>query len=143
VVAGAVVPDSGSMPRRPDSEVVPTRKSLHLAAEVVAAEVAEWFRLGRESLDVWGVDVSADEPSRPQIVPEHFDLGTTAGRVNYGFSPGDEAIAAPYVYIGPHDPPSDDPYWNASFGAYRTWDEITSVEDALAFFRAGRRVLGR
>jgi hypothetical protein len=110
---------------------------------VVAAEIAEWFRLGRESLDAWGVEVSAEQPSRPQIFPEHFDLGTTAGRVNYGFSPGDEAIAAPYVYVGPHDPLSDDPYWNAPFGAYRTWDEITSVEDALAFFREGRRVLGR
>ena len=39
--------------------------------------------------------------------------------------------------------PPADPFWNASFGAYRTWHEIATAEDALAFLREGRRVLAR
>ena len=50
----------------------------------------------------------AERPSAPQIFPEHFDLGVTAGAVNYGFSPGDDAIPTPYVYVGPHEVPTGD-----------------------------------
>ena len=62
-------------------------------------------------------------------------------RVNYGFSPGDDAIPTPYAYVGPHDL-TDAAFWNAPFGAYRTWREVTTPEQALSFFRAARVVLG-
>jgi hypothetical protein len=83
----------------------------------------------------------AEQPSTPAIFPEHFDLGVTAGRVNYGFSPGDGTIPTPYAYVGPHDL-TDDGFWNAPFGAYRTWREVTTPEQALSFFRAARVILG-
>jgi hypothetical protein len=59
--------------------------------------------------------------------------------VNYGVSPGHEQIPDPYLYVGPHDGVADrsDPFWNASFGAARTIHQVQSVDDALAFFRAG------
>jgi hypothetical protein len=83
-------------------------------------------------------EVAGESPSEPQIFPEHFDLGITAGSVNYGFSPGDDAIAEPYVYVGPHQlPPPAGDFWNASFGAYRTWSQVTNTQQALAFLRTG------
>ncbi len=107
-----------------------------------AAALARWFALGDEALRALAAEVPGEEPSAPQIFPEHFDLGITAGRVNYGFSPGDAAIPTPYVYVGPHDPVPPDPFWNAPFGAHRTWREVTTAEEAVAFFRTARTVLG-
>jgi hypothetical protein len=107
-----------------------------------AAALAGWFALGYEALSSLVAEISAEQPSEPAIFPEHFDLGVTAGPVNYGFSPGDDAIPAPYVYIGPHDALGDDPFWNAPFGAYRTWEEIPTPAAAMEFLRAGRAVLG-
>ena len=83
-------------------------------------------------------EVAAESPTEPQIFPEHFDLGITAGSVNYGFSPGDDAIAEPYVYVGPHQlPPPAGDFWNASFGAFRTWSQVTNTQQALDFLRTG------
>jgi hypothetical protein len=107
-----------------------------------AAALARWFALGDEALRALTAEVPAEQPSDPQIFPEHFDLGITANRVNYGFSPGDDAIPTPYVYVGPHDALSPDPFWNAPFGAYRTWEDVDTAEQAVAFFRAARSVLG-
>jgi hypothetical protein len=108
----------------------------------VAAALARWFALGEEALSALAGEVKDELPSTPQIFPEHFDLGITAGNVNYGFSPGDDAIPAPYVYVGPHGALTYDPFWNAPFGAYRTWYEVTTAEDALTFIRAARAKLG-
>jgi hypothetical protein len=107
-----------------------------------AAALARWFALGDEALRALAAEVSVEQPSDPQIFPEHFDLGITADRVNYGFSPGDDAIPTPYVYVGPHEALTDNPFWNAAFGAYRTWDEVTTADEALTFFRAARGELG-
>jgi hypothetical protein len=112
---------------------------------VAATALAGWFVLGHEALTAFAaaVDVAGEGPTPPVVYPEHFDLGLTAGAVNYGFSPGDESIATPYAYVGPHSPPAPDPFWNAPFGAARTWDELTSPALALEFLRAGRALLGR
>jgi hypothetical protein len=73
--------------------------------------------------------------------PEHFDLGVTVEAVNYGCSPGDDAVPEPYLYVGPHEPPSSgNPFWNAPFGAAVTSERIGSVEKAVAFFAEGRRL---
>lgn len=125
---------------RPGTEYEP---DAALAVDPAAAEaLARWFAVGQEALTALVAEVPAESPTAPQIFSEHFDLGMTAGSVNYGFSPGDDAIPTPYAYVGPHDTLSDDPIWNAPFGAYRTWHELTTAEQALDFFRAGRSALG-
>ena len=40
----------------------------------------------------------------PVLWPEHLDVAITVDEVNYGISPGDDAIAEPYAYVGPHRP---------------------------------------
>jgi hypothetical protein len=72
--------------------------------------------------------------------PEHFDLGISAGPINYGASPGDCHVLEPYLYVGPHEgpPPGDPEFWNAPFGAARTIHQIGTAADAAAFFRDGR-----
>src|SRR5829696_4248601 len=109
----------------------------------VAGQLADWFLLGQAALEALSAEVPGEDPSAPAIFPEHFDLGIAAGGVNYGFSPGDETWAAPYVYVGPHEAPPPDPFWNAPFGAYRTWHQVATAEDALDFFREARRVLAQ
>ena len=99
--------------------------------------LADWYELADTALRRLAADIGA-APQEPILWPEHFDIGITIGPVNYGGSPGDDHVAEPYLYVGPHDgPPVRDEFWNAAFGAARTIDEITSVDDAVAFFRAG------
>jgi len=112
--------------------------------DVAAAALADWFRVSQEALSALAGEVAAENPSEPQIFPEHFDLAITAGPVNYGFSPGDDAIPEPYVYVGPHQlPPPPGDFWNAPFGAYRTWSQVTDAAQALDFLRAGHTLLGQ
>jgi hypothetical protein len=112
--------------------------------EAAARALAGWFRQGQEALSTLAGELAAEDPSEPQIFPEHSDLGMTAGSVNYGFSPGDDDIAAPYVYVGPHQlPPPDGEFWNAPFGAFRTWSQVGDAEQALDFLRAGHSALRR
>ncbi|WP_214413270.1 hypothetical protein [Sphaerisporangium fuscum] len=70
----------------------------------------------------------------PVLWPEHFDLGISVDKVNYGVSLGDGYIPVPYAYVGPWEPRSG-PFWNAPFGAARPLGE---VPDLLAFFAEGR-----
>ena len=75
---------------RPGTEFEP---DAELAVDpAAAAALACWFAVGAEALTTLVAELSAERPSAPQIFPEHFDLGVTAGAVNYGFSPGDDAI---------------------------------------------------
>lgn len=76
--------------------------------------------------------LAPDEP--PILWPEHFDIGISVGDVNYGVSPGDDAIPEPYAYVGPWTPRTGD-FWNTSFGAARPMAELT---DVLEFFRTGQ-----
>ena len=110
-----------------------------LSVDPAAARVlADWYALGAEALRLLAAEISDEEPSEAQLWPEHFDLGVTAAAVNYGVSPGDDHVADPYLYVGPHaGPPRNDDFWNAPFGAVLTIHEVRSVEDALDFFRAG------
>ena len=41
------------------------------------------------------------------------------------------------MYVGPHEPPTSGEFWNAPFGAYRTWDDVRDAAAALAFLRSG------
>lgn len=115
-----------------------------LPVDPAAAEaIASWFALGQAALSELAAEIAAERPTQPMVYPEHFDLATTAGAVNYGFSPGDDAIPEPYVYVGPHAVPPQDAFWNAPFGAYRTSDEVTTAVEAVQFLRDGRAALGR
>ncbi|WP_329004780.1 hypothetical protein OHA18_15480 [Kribbella sp. NBC_00709] len=73
----------------------------------------------------------------PVLWPEHFDVGVTGGKVNYGVSPGDDAIPEPYAYVGPWTPQTGE-FWNVSFGAARL---LAELPDVLAFFQKGRALV--
>ncbi|GJF03852.1 hypothetical protein [Pseudonocardia sp. D17] len=105
-----------------------------LTVDAAAAEVlADWFARGDEALR------SLAPGAEPVIWPEHFDLGVTLDEVNYGVSPGDAQVPAPYAYVGPWRPRHGE-FWNAPFGALRTADELPDAEAVAAFFAEGRRL---
>jgi hypothetical protein len=83
------------------------------------------------------------EPDQePVLWPEHFDVGISAGQVNYGVSPGDSAIPTPYAYVGPWTPPPTDDFWDRPFGAARLVADLPDVEALLGFFQEARRRAG-
>ncbi|HEY5856170.1 MAG TPA: hypothetical protein VIW24_19565 [Aldersonia sp.] len=96
-----------------------------------ATRYLEWFSLGDKALRLFAPEQT------PVLWPEHFDLGIIVGAANYGVSLGDDEIAEPYAYIGPHTPQTG-PFWNASFGAARTAADLPTVEAVAAFFAEGR-----
>jgi hypothetical protein len=102
--------------------------------------LAAWYRLGAQAMSRLAAEVPGDKPGAAVLWPEHFDVGMTVGGINYGASPGDDHIPDPYLYVGPHDgpPPGDPAFWNAPFGAARTFRQIGTVAEATAFFHDGR-----
>jgi len=102
--------------------------------------LAEWYSLGARAMSRLAAEITGDEPGAVVLWPEHFDVGMTAAAINYGASPGDDRISDPYLYVGPHDgpPPGEPAFWNAPFGAARTFRQIGTVAEAAAFFRDGR-----
>ncbi len=97
-----------------------------------ATVVLEWFAVGAAAL------VTFAPEETPVLWPEHFDLAVTVDGVNYGVSPGDGFSATPYAYVGPHSP-VDDPFFDAPFGAVRTWDQVPDAASLAAFFTEGRQ----
>lgn len=75
----------------------------------------------------------------PVVWPEHFDVGITVDRVNYGVSPGDDYLPVPYAYVGPWGDFSG-PFWNAPFGAARP---LTDIDDVSEWFAEGAAVGAR
>jgi hypothetical protein len=117
-------------------------EDAHLEVEAeAAARLASAWAIGEGAL----VQMEGDELEPVRLWPEHFDIATVEGagaaRANYGVSPGDEAHEEPYAYVGPWEAPGEgDPFWNASAfpGAEAP---VESVEQVLAFFRAGQERL--
>ena len=73
------------------------------AVDATAARVlADWYALGDAALRRFA---GRSAPEEPVLWPEHLDVGITVDAVNYGCSPGDDAIAEPYLYVGPHEGP--------------------------------------
>jgi hypothetical protein len=89
------------------------------------------FRLGDAALRALAPDAT------PVLWPEHFDVGITVYKVNYGVSPGDSAIPEPYAYVGPWQRRAGT-FWNVSFGAARPLRELAGADAVLAFFAEGR-----
>lgn len=85
-------------------------------------------------------------PDQPPILwPEHFDVGISWDRANYGASSGDADHPGPYAYVGPWDADridalrsADGQFWNAPFGAARPAPELPDVEAVAAFFDEAR-----
>lgn len=78
-------------------------------------------------------------PGEPAAIlwREHFDVGISAGRVNYGVSPGDTGHDLPYAYVGPRTA-AEGAFWNEPFGASRDTGGLDGVDGVLEFFRTGR-----
>jgi hypothetical protein len=130
-----------SAPARVYEPATPLNLDEPLAIDPLATRLlAEWYQLGARALSRLAAGIPGDQPGPVVLWPEHFDVGITAAAVNYGASPGDEHIAEPYVYAGPHDgpPPGDPAFWNTPFGAARTWRQTGTVAEATAFFRDAR-----
>lgn len=119
-----------------------------------AVLLGDWYALGASVLEqIRAESLAADPPSRVQLWPEHFDLGTDLGveadgtRVTIGASPGDEANPQPYLYVLPWAEVSSGGFWNAeSFrGAILAYAELVAAPDhreaALAFFRTGQELI--
>jgi len=127
----------------PGTESMP---DVPLEVDIEAARVlAGWFALGDAALRELAARLTPGAEPAPQIFPEHFDLAITVAEVNYGVSPGDDAIPAPYLYVGPFSgpPEGEEEFWNASFGAYATIGDVDTAPAALAFFLKGNRLLGK
>ncbi|HVN51751.1 MAG TPA: hypothetical protein VMT43_09975, partial [Acidimicrobiales bacterium] len=110
-----------------------------------AARLADWYALADEALERLLTDAADGASAVPsvQLWPEHFDLATSIGEVNYGASPGDDHHPLPYLYVGPWTlPPPEGAWWNEPFGASLSETHVGSVDDAVAFFREGRSRLG-
>jgi len=117
-----------------------------LDLDVGAARLlADWFTLGDLALRALAATLSPGEELTPQVFPEHLDLAITMAEVNYGVSPGDDVIPAPYLYVGPFGgrPTGNEAFWNASFGAFTTIDDVPTAADALVFFLEGHHRLAR
>jgi hypothetical protein len=119
--------------------VTPVDPDAPLHVDPVAARwLADWFALAEVALRRFTEEQG--QPMEPVLWPEHFDLGVVLETVNHGFSPGDTAMPEPYLYVGPHEgPPSDHPFWNASFGASIAIARIGAEVDAVAFYAQGHR----
>ncbi len=103
-----------------------------------AAVLAAAWATGDAALRTLGAQVAGQQPPAPVIWPEHFDIGITLDDVNYGVSPGDDTIAEPYAYVGPHRP-RQGPFWNQPFGAARPLRDLGDQPAVVAFFTEGRR----
>jgi hypothetical protein len=112
-------------------------EELGVDAEAVAF-LAELTAIGYAALVILCAHFVRDEPAEIQLWPEHFDLATSFGAVNYGLSPGDADHPWPYFYVGPWSPPAAGGFWNEPFGASFEVQEVPTVDEVLAFFGTGR-----
>ena len=117
-----------------------------LAVDVEAAvALGRWFGFTMSLIEQVRAEADRDEdPTRPQLWPEHFDLAVASGRpgarANYGGSPGDDTHGEPYLYVGPFEPRTG-PFWNEPFGASLSYHDILAGADPLDFLHQGRELL--
>jgi hypothetical protein len=102
---------------------------------VAAAVLVAWWHLGDRVLEALTVP-AGEALSLVTLWPEHFDIARTVtlatDSVNLGFSPGDGFCDQPYLYAGPWTVPAGD-FWNAPFGAYRTYEQVLRSDDAEGY----------
>jgi hypothetical protein len=113
-----------------------------------------WFGFAASVLEQLRAETDpADEPSRVQLWPEHFDPSVDLGdehaghRGTFGASPGDDAHPDPYLYVTHWADVGEDDYWNEEHfpGATLTVVTLAAAPDqrgsALTFLRRGRELL--
>jgi hypothetical protein len=113
--------------------------------------IADWFGFATSVLEELRAEATeAEDPSRVQLWPEHFDIAVEMGdesaakRAGYGASPGDEVHNEPYLYVVPWVMVTDEVWWNDTHfnGARLDHTEVLNHEDqracALEFFRDRR-----
>jgi hypothetical protein len=120
-----------------------------------AAFLGDWYGFAYSVLEELRAEPASEDPSRVQLWPEHFDAAFDCisdehhRRAGFGASPGDTAVAEPYLYVLPwhfEEVPASE-VWNAtSFaGAILPLSQFVDAPDqrgaALDFFRRCRRVL--
>jgi len=117
-----------------------------------AAWVADWFAMAFAALEQVRADAESVDPSIVQLWPGHFDPAIEEGdedhRASYGASPGDTAIAEPYLYVSVWWPDrlglADDAAWQTGAFVGRTLavSAFPSAADpvglAADFWRSGR-----
>ncbi len=124
-------------------------RPLTVSPEAVAA-LADWFGFAFSVLEEARRTEGAEQVSRVQLWPEHFDPAFEMGdhdrgrRASYGASPGDASHPGPYLYVAAwSEADRSEPFWNdRSFnGASLGYDELLAADDpralALEFYRRG------
>lgn len=140
------------------TELLPIDTRLSDEPLSVDAAASRWLgaylEFGTEVLERLLVGIGPDDEASPvRLWPEHFDLAVELGsearglRANYGFSPGDEGHAEPYLYVGPWSAAVDGELWQANgfAGAQLACSKLLAAEDqaaaALDFFASRRDAL--
>ena len=117
---------------------IPEDTSEEFAVDPASVAVlAEWYGLGERVLDRLMTVIDDAESTEVRLWGEHFDLAIETGseaaqrRASVGFSPGDEGITEPYVYVAP--------WWKAEtagllpatqpFGVAIRYSELRASED--------------
>ncbi len=143
VVGVELSPDPGV-----GNDLPPLAPDVDLAVDAGASlALGSWYAFGGQVIESLRHVFSAGTISEAQLWPEHFDLAVTVelpagAAANMGFSPGDTFHAEPYAYVGPHSTDGlSDAYWNAPFGAYFPYAQLTDAADpvgaALSFVLDG------
>ena len=128
---------------------VPAAGDLDEALAVDAASagfLGDWYGFASSVLEELRADRESVEASRVQLWPEHFDAAfdclSADRRATFGASPGDAAVADPYLYVLPwHLESASSALWNAeSFrGAILPLGDLVAATDqraaALRFLR--------
>ncbi len=99
-----------------DTSGVDVDDPLSLDADTAVA-LMDFFAVGAAGLLTFAPD------ERAVLWPEHFALAISVEEVTYGVSPGDGLSPVPYAYVGPFAS-VDDPFFDAPFGAVRTWEQV-------------------
>jgi len=116
----------------------PGAADLTIALDVDTAHaLAAWIAFGESLLVDLRETYAAHDPTTATLWPEHFDLACEVGdeaagtRATYGASPGDEAVAEPYLYVAPWDTGRrTGPFAAYPFGAAVTYGELRASNDA-------------
>lgn len=118
-----------------------------------ATAVGDWFGFATLVLERFRRS-GAEDISRVELWPEHFDPAVEAGssdrgeRASYGASPGDAGRPEPYLYVTPWGQvDGSDTFWNAAAftGAVLGYSELHAALDpyraALEFLETGLEIL--